>query len=64
MQYSKEQAGFQSSYLTIDHLHTINQLLEKSKEHALEIHLAFIDFRKAFDTLEHRFLLNALKNQG
>ncbi len=64
MQYSKEQAGFRSSYSTIDHLHTINQLLEKSKEHAIEIHLAFIDFRKAFDTLEHRFLFNVLKNQG
>ncbi len=64
MQYFKEQAAFRRSYSTIDHLQTINQLLEKSKEHATEIHLAFIDFRKAFDTLEYRFLLNALKNQG
>ncbi len=64
MQYSKEQVGFQSSYSTIDHLHTISQRLEKSKEHEIEIHLAFIEFRKAFDALEHRFLFNALKNQG
>ncbi len=30
----------------------------------MEISLAFIDYNKAFDTLDHDFILEALKNQG
>ncbi len=60
-QYSKEQAEFRGSYSIIDHLHTINQFLEKSKKHSIEIHLAFIDFRKAFDSLENKVSLYCTK---
>ncbi|KAI5716805.1 hypothetical protein M8J76_012671 [Diaphorina citri] len=56
-----EQAGFRPSYSTIDHIHSINQLLEKCKEYNIEVHLAFIDFNKAFDSIFHSSIWLALK---
>ncbi len=59
-----EQAGFRESLSTIDHLHTINQIIEKTNKYRISLHLAFIDYKKLFDSLEHNFLTAALKNQG
>ena len=59
-----EQAGFRSGFSTTDHLFTLNLLIEKSIEYNFELHLAFIDFKKAFDSIDHSFMLTALKNQG
>ena len=60
----KEQVGFRRGYSTTDHLFTLNQLIEKSQEYQIPIHLAFIDYSKAFDSLKHEFMLSALKKQG
>lgn len=49
-QQSKEQAGFRRIYSKINHLFTINQVTEKAQEHYIELHLAFIDCTKEFDT--------------
>ena len=46
-----EQAGFKSGYSTSDHLQTINQLIEKSCEYQIEVFLAFLDYKKAFDSI-------------
>lgn len=51
-------------YSTVDHLFTINQLLEKFYEHQINIYLAFVDYTKAFDSLLHNFMMKALLNQG
>ncbi len=59
-----EQAGFRSGFSTIDHLFTLNQLIEKTVEHQMELHMAFIDCEKAFDSLKHEFLINTLRSQG
>ncbi len=48
-----EQAGFRKRLSTVDHIHTINQLLEKAREYNFEVKLAFVDFNKAFDTIYH-----------
>lgn len=48
-----EQAGFRSGYSTQDHLQVMRNLIEKSKEYNLPLCLAFIDFEKAFDSIEH-----------
>ncbi|KAL1446028.1 hypothetical protein WDU94_012330 [Cyamophila willieti] len=61
---SRDQAGFKRSYSTMDHIHTLTQLLEKGKEYQMPICLLFIDFKKAFDTVEHNAVLHALIKQG
>jgi len=60
----KEQAGFRKNFSTLDHIITINQVLEKTSEFKIETHLLFIDFRKVFDTVSHKFLWEALRAQG
>lgn len=59
-----EQAGFRHGFSTSDHLFTLNQLIEKANEFQLELHLAFIDYKKAFDSLDHEFMIQALTQQG
>lgn len=59
-----EQAAFRRGFSTIDHLHSINQLLEKSREYQITLYFAFIDFTKAFDTIEHDAIWSELKTQG
>ena len=59
-----EQAGFRAGFSTTDHLFTLNQVIEKAEEYQIDLHLAFVDFRKAFDSINHEFMLQALKNQG
>lgn len=60
---SEEQAGFRKTYSTIDHIHTLTQLMEKSTEYQEPLYLLFIDFFKAFDCIEHCYIWHALKQQ-
>ncbi len=50
--------------LISDHLHTITQIIKKSQECGMKISLAFIDYNKAFDSLDHNFIPKALQNQS
>ena len=59
-----EQAGFRSGFSTTDHLQTVNKILEKSQEFRLGLYIAFVDFTKAFDSVEHPCVLDALLQQG
>ncbi|XP_063630347.1 uncharacterized protein LOC134801658 [Cydia splendana] len=60
----KEQAGFRKGFATIDHIHTIKQIIEKSNEYGKKYYLAFIDYSKAFDSLLHSYIWEALKMQN
>ena len=57
----REQAGFRS---TIDHLQVVNQMQEKANEYNIPLCFAFIDYEKAFDSIEFEPLFEGLKNQG
>lgn len=56
----KEQAGFRSAFGTNDHLQSIKTLIEKTVEYNRPLALLFIDFHKAFDTVELKALIKAL----
>jgi hypothetical protein len=61
---SVEQAGFRRSFSTNDHLLVINQIVEKYTEFQKNLHIAFIDYSKAFDSVEICHVLNALVTQN
>lgn len=57
-----EQAGFRSSFSTLDHIQTIRTLIEKCTEYNVPLHLAFVDYKKAFDSLETWAVMEAMSN--
>ena len=57
----REQAGFRKGYSTTDYLQVLNQIIEKSNEYNLPLYIAFIDYEKAFDTIEHFAIFEALR---
>lgn len=56
-----EQAGFRSGYSTIDHIHTLDQVMGKYIEYNYPLYIAFIDYSKAFDSITHSSIWRALK---
>ena len=61
---TREQAGFRKNYSTMDHIQTINLLREKCRDFNLPLCLIYVDFEKAFDSVEIDAILRSLKNQG
>ncbi|TMS36183.1 hypothetical protein L596_003414 [Steinernema carpocapsae] len=59
-----EQAGFRKNCSTAEHLQAVNQLLEKAREYRVPIFMVFIDFEKAFDSVESNAIWNAAQRQG
>ncbi|KAL0839990.1 hypothetical protein ABMA28_015317 [Loxostege sticticalis] len=47
-----EQAGFRKGFSTIDHIHTLWQVIQKTEEYNLPLCLAFVDYEKASDSIE------------
>ena len=40
------------------------RIINQIQEYQIELHLAFVDFKKAFDTVKQTSLVKALVNQG
>lgn len=59
-----EQTVLRSGYSSIDHLQAVNQILKKVKSTKLTFSMAFEDFSKVFDSVEHSFMIQAMVNQG
>ena len=59
---AREQAGFRSGYSTTDHLQVIT-VVQKSNEYELPMCFIFVDYEKAFDSVEHCGIINAIKEQ-
>ena len=58
----REQAGFRKKkHSTVDHLQALNQVIEKSEEYQLPLVIGFIDYEKAFDSIEHFSIFEALR---
>jgi hypothetical protein len=58
-----DQAGFRSGFGVEDHLLSIVLLVEKSAEFRNPLWICAIDFKKAFDTVDHPSLFKALRKQ-
>ncbi|PZC74016.1 hypothetical protein B5X24_HaOG208430 [Helicoverpa armigera] len=56
-----EQAGFRRGFSTIDHIHTLRQVIQKTEEYNLPLCLAFVDYEKAFDSVETWAVLESLQ---
>ncbi|CAH2094383.1 unnamed protein product [Euphydryas editha] len=63
-QQPKEQAGFRSGFSTMDHIQTLEQVIEKYREYNRPLYVAFIDYSKAFDTISHSSIWNALQQSN
>lgn len=59
-----EQAGFRKGYSTTDHIHTLEQVIEKYQEFQRPLYIAFIDYQKAFDTISHSAIWRTLLTQN
>ncbi|KIH61461.1 hypothetical protein ANCDUO_08266 [Ancylostoma duodenale] len=57
-----EQAGFRKNFSTVDHIHALSTVAEKCHEFNIQLCAAFIDFKKAFDSVELSMLLQALES--
>ena len=62
---SESQAGFRSSYSTVDNAFVLYSIISKyllKKKHP--VYVAFIDFEKAFDSVKRPLLFNVLLKNG
>jgi sorting nexin-29 len=68
-QYSEEilgeyQRGFTPQRRTTDQIFVVWQTLEKFYAHDIDLHLLFIDFKNAFDSINQKKLLESLTSFG
>ena len=61
---SRDQAGFRPGFSCEDHLFTVSQVLEKANEFNIPIWAVVMDFKKAFDMIDHDSIWQALHEQG
>ena len=59
-----EQAAYRRGFSTIDHLHAVTQVLEKIMVYNTPLYMAFVDYKKAFDSIQHRAVFEALRVHG
>ena len=59
---AEDQAGFRKSYQTSDHLATYRLIEQKCIEWGIKMWTATVDFTKAFDSISHKSIWDALKS--
>ena len=52
----EEQAGFRESYSTVDHIFVLHSIVDFYLSQRKRIYCAFIDYRKAFDSVDRTLL--------
>ena len=63
-QYPQSQSGYREGRSTIDGIFTLRQLMEKAREQRRNMYIAFVDFTKAFDTVNRELLYKILGKFG
>eukprot|EP00745_Piridium_sociabile_P040774 TRINITY_DN79113_c0_g1_i3.p1 TRINITY_DN79113_c0_g1~~TRINITY_DN79113_c0_g1_i3.p1 ORF type:complete len:147 (-),score=2.11 TRINITY_DN79113_c0_g1_i3:18-458(-) len=52
----EHQAGFKKGYSTVDHMFTLLAIVQKQFSYNRKLYVAFIDFEKAFDSINRNLL--------
>ncbi|KAK6734944.1 hypothetical protein RB195_018255 [Necator americanus] len=60
----QEQAGFRQGFSCLDYIQTVSRVIEVCREYRLPLVLTFVDYKKAFDSVEMNAVLSALVDQG
>ena len=58
------QAGFRARRSCSDHIITLRNIIEQSKEYNSKLYLTFIDFERAFDSLDRSVMWRILESYG
>lgn len=58
-----EQAYSRSNFRSMHHIQTLRELMSQTKEYKIPIALAFVDFEKAFVSINPKTIIEALKRQ-
>ena len=66
MKICDEQAGFRRQFSTIDHIYTLYSMVNNSLfgQKRGKLYVAFIDYKKAFDTVNREVLWEIMKEEG
>ena len=62
--YPESQSGCREGRSTIDGMFTLRQVMEKCREQRQNLHIMFIDFTKAFDSVNRDMLFKILGKLG
>ena len=58
------QCGFRPGRSTTDQILSMQQTMENAYEYRVDLHVLFIDFKQAFDSVDRRRLLEVLETFG
>ena len=61
---SEEQAGFRKSYATVDNVFILHSLIRNCLDRKRKLYVAFIDYKKAFDSINRNALWKILEQNG
>jgi hypothetical protein len=61
----EQQAGFRKNYSTTDQIFNLYAMVQKCfSKKGQKLYVAFVDFRKAFDSVKHEKLLDVIQREG
>ena len=61
---NENQIAHRKGHRTSDHLFTLNSIIEEISERKSTLHVCFVDFKKAFDSVNHTLLIEKLLDFG
>jgi len=64
MGLQKEQAGFCQNRSCIDQINTLRVIIEQSVEFQSPLYMLFVDYQRAFDSLNRAWIRDELKVRG